>query len=293
MRKRAFLKKNLVSDIEGISKFEQLSVAKLENDITDEEENVLAELLENSSQKQYEHQLMQKSKLEPDINIVFPNKNYLKHYKLAANRKVIYLVGSIAATAALLVTFFVSNTDSDNYNGLAINNNNFEKPSLRQPFIKTETKETVNISFEYAKVADNNEVDTTVFVERVNELVAEIDTRRVEELAGGYNSLPVSSSQLNEITVNMIDEDLQEAKVEDYVNATLQQLGVKQTEKEKSVLAKAGQSVLQSANKFIKKRFQVKKVEIEDGRKLYAVRAGSLEFYTNLKGKKNKEKKPK
>jgi hypothetical protein len=127
----------------------------------------------------------------------------------------------------------------------------------------------------------------------VNELVAEIDTRKVKELATGYNSIFVSSSQLNQITVNMVDEDLQEAKVEDYVNATLQKLGVKQVEKEKSLLAKAGESVWQSANKFIKKRFQVKKVEIEDGRKLYAVRAGSLEFYTNLKGKKDKEKKTK
>jgi hypothetical protein len=90
--KRTFLKKDPISDIEGISKFEQLSIAKLENEITDVEETVLAELLEKSPQKQYEHQLIQKSKLKPDTTIIYPNKNALKHYKLASNRKVIYLV---------------------------------------------------------------------------------------------------------------------------------------------------------------------------------------------------------
>jgi hypothetical protein len=291
--KKNLLKKNPISDIEGISKFEQLSIAKLENEITDVEETVLAELLEKSPQKQYEHQLIQKSKLKPDTTIIYPNKNALKHYKLASNRKVIYLVSSIAASVALLISFFAITAKTVNYSGLAINGSYFEKPSLRQPFAKTETKQTENTTFEYTKIADNNVVYTTVFNKRVNELVAEIDTRKVKELATGYNSIFVSSSQLNQITVNMVDEDLQETKVEDYVNATLQKLGVKQVEKEKSLLAKAGESVWQSANKFIKKRFQVKKVEIEDGRKLYAVRAGSLEFYTNLKGKKDKEKKTK
>ncbi len=290
-KKKNLLKKDPISDIEGISKFEQLSLAILENDITEKEEKVLAELLEDSPLKQYEHKLIQKCRLESNTNIVFPNKRSLKHYKLAANRKVIYLVSSVAASVAILISFFVINTDSINYNGVAITDKSFDNPLLRQPFIKIETKQTESVNFENKQVADSITVDTVLSLERTNELVVEIEPRKVEELLASSDYSIVTTSKLSSITINTVDEDLHEAKVEDYVNATLKKLGVTQAEKEKSILAKAGESVLKSANKFIKKRFQVKKVEIEDGRKLYAVKAGSLEFYTSLKGRKNKDKK--
>ena len=293
--KKNLLKKDPAVDIEGISKFEQLSIAKLENEITIEEEKVLAEFLKNSSKKRHEHQLIQKSRLEPDENITFKGKKALKHYQVAGNRKVVYWLSSIAASVALLISFFLVNDNDIVNKGLAIQYRNFNQPALRLP---SKAKESMEIEKErvfkdtYAKVVNNEAVDSVLAI-RENELVAEINPRKTEAIIISSGNTMLTSSDLSSLTINTFDKKLQEAKVEDYVNATLQKLGIEPIDEEKSLATKAGESVWQSVNKFIKKRFQVKKVEIEDGRKLYAVRAGSLEFYTNTKSRKNKNKKQK
>jgi hypothetical protein len=290
--KKHLLKKDPAIAIEGISKFEQLSIAQLENEITIEEEKILAELLKNAPQKQYEHKLIQKSKLAPDENIVFSGKKALKQYQIGGNRKIIYWLSSVAASVAVLVGFFLINSGSVTSNGVAINDSHFYQPQFRQPVDKKEIKEVKTTQDSYSKVIDNEDIDS-VFPERINELVAEIDTRKPKTIASGSNVAKLTASELSVITVNTIDKNLQKAKVEDYVNTTLQKLGIEPVVVEKSLVAKAGESVWKNVSAFFRKRVQVKKVEIEDGRKLYAVRAGSLEFYTNTKDRKKKNKKQK
>ena len=85
------LKKDPEVDIEGISKFERLSVAFLENDISDKEHLLLNKIIEQSEGKQHEHEVIQKTKLQIDKRVVFPNKSKLKQFPVFSNRKIIQI----------------------------------------------------------------------------------------------------------------------------------------------------------------------------------------------------------
>jgi hypothetical protein len=94
--------------INGISdNFEYLCIAKIEEDITENEQIELNKLLKNDKQKQSILKLYQKLKLKPNNALVYKHKTHLKRIKLfSLSYNNIRSIGSIAA--ALVLFFAVS-----------------------------------------------------------------------------------------------------------------------------------------------------------------------------------------
>jgi hypothetical protein len=111
--------------IEGLDEFEMLSIKMLENDITDVELNILEHLTTLSADRQKESLVFGKTKLFPDLNQHFENKDDLKQKNIL--RAIFYFTSSIAA-AVLLIFFSYQNFKNDinpefNHKLLSSNNN--------------------------------------------------------------------------------------------------------------------------------------------------------------------------
>ncbi|PLW99672.1 MAG: hypothetical protein C0594_16820 [Marinilabiliales bacterium] len=92
------------------SSFQDLCIANLEGDLNEREEEYFNELIEKDSKREKEYTIYKKTKLQPDLNIVFPNKKILKkkQYKIG---RIIYPV--LAAAAIFLLMLFVYNLNQD------------------------------------------------------------------------------------------------------------------------------------------------------------------------------------
>jgi len=291
-KNKALLKKDLSIDIEGITKFEQLSIAFLENDITSEEQLQLDEMLKKSEAKQYEHQVLQNTRLNADLAVIFPYKSRLKQYQLNnVGRKKFYFAVSMAASITLLAGIIFFGTQDNNRYALAFENSH-SKLNVSRYYIE---KEKVN-TFTEVKINHtdykNEEIviDTPVYI-RENSSVAVIEIKQAQQIEINNPCSEISSEIYTELAVATALKDEKDIKVEDYVNKTLYELGVEQKSENNSLLATAGKSVVQFFGKIFRKNIQVEKKEVEDGRKLYAVRAGSLEFYTSIKNRKQSSEK--
>lgn len=105
------LKKSIDYEIiEGLDEFEMLSIKKLENDISYVELNILEHLTALSEDRQKESIVFGKTKLFPDLNQHFENKNDLKQKNIL--RSIFYFTSSIAA-AVLLIFFSYQNFKND------------------------------------------------------------------------------------------------------------------------------------------------------------------------------------
>lgn len=127
--------------IEGLDEFEMLSIKKVENDITDVELSVLEHLTALSADRKKESVLFEKTKLSPDLNMQFDNKNDLKQKNTL--RLIFYYTSSVAA-AILLIFFSYQNIKKDlnpqiNNELLSSNNNikNLNDQSLNASFSDT------------------------------------------------------------------------------------------------------------------------------------------------------------
>jgi len=289
---KKLLKKDPEIDIEGISKFERLSVAFLENDITNEENLMLDEMLKQSEKKQHEHQLIQQSKLTADEKIDFQNKSKLKQFRLTNNRRIVYFVSSLAASVALLISIFLINSENEPKTGFALNYSDLDTPTIRQYTNNHNFTESKRFVIK-TNFVENNMIDTTTSIARISESIESIESKQAFFIESTSIKKQISHERILAITYTAaIKSKVQdEVRVEDYVNSTLQELGLEKRNNKKPLLARAGKSVAQFFGNLFKKNIQVKKIDVEDGRKLYAVRAGSLEFYTNVKSRKSKDKK--
>lgn len=285
LKNKEFLKKDLATDIEGISKFEQLSVAFLENDISVDEEMQLDSLIKTSDSRLYEHSTLQKTKLSINKDIKYPNKAQLKHFQLTANRKKIYFISSMAASIAIFLGL-IFHSNPKNYSATALKGFHFEIVASRIP---------VEIHHEYKSVQDfylnpnhitENQTDS-IKISRNSIEIAKISAKTISKFET-YTEKQLNQDQIlaqivpQKTTIKTSGKDIE---VKEYIDKTLQDLGIENTPKEKNILASAGKSVYQFIKRKFRKNIQIEKKEIEDGRKLYAIRAGSLEFYTSIKGK--------
>lgn len=290
---KAALKKDLTTDIEGITKFEQLSIAFLENDISEEEQQQLDTMLKKSDLKQHEHQILQNTKLNADLDVVFPYKSRLKQYHLNnIGRKKFYVAVSMAASITLLAGIIFFGSENNNRYALAFENNH-SKLNVSRYYIE---KEAIN-TFTEIKINRTNHkseeiiIDTPIY-NRESSAIALINIKKAPQLKlNNIAAGKISTEIYAELATATASTDENDVKVEDYVNQKLYELGVEQENEKKSLIATAGKSVAQFIGKIFKKNIQVEKKEIEDGRKLYAVRAGSLEFYTSIKNRKQSNQK--
>jgi len=284
------LKKNANFNMEGISLFEQLSIAKIEKDIDLNGIKQLDELLANSSDKRKEFQLFEKSKLTPDYSITFPNKKDIKRgfTIFAANR--FYYMASAAAIIILLIGFGIFyQPKNSSYQGKAISSVQIGNPIIRQshqienpiyendnnliakniqPTFDTSTRESLSI----------NQVSRKGIVAIEN---SKPNNRNLnlEDLAF-YSPAPISESN---------DDFL---SVKGYLNKQIKEKILKQPANEKTTMAVVGKAFGRVLSKVFKKEISVDKKVMEDGSTLYAFKAGSFEIYTNIKSSKKEENLP-
>ncbi|MEO5570126.1 MAG: hypothetical protein ABIT08_17445 [Bacteroidia bacterium] len=108
-------KKSLKREFNTKENYQQYLIAKLEGDITKDEQNELNKYLFQHPEFQKEEKLFALTKLVPDVSVVFPEKSKLKRAIpiYAGNRKAFYF--SIAAAACILlllgVYFLRTNTN--------------------------------------------------------------------------------------------------------------------------------------------------------------------------------------
>jgi hypothetical protein len=109
--------------IEGLNEFEILAVKKIENDITSSEEEILTHLTSISPERSKEFSTFKLTKLKPDTNAIYPNKDILKK-ETGIFRRIYAYSGAIAA-AIVLVLFFFSLIRTPGNEVFDYNNNDF------------------------------------------------------------------------------------------------------------------------------------------------------------------------
>jgi len=109
--------------IEGLNEFEILAVKKIENDITGSEEEILTHLTSISSERSKEFSTFKLTKLKPDTNAIYQNKDILKK-ETGIFRRIYAYSGAIAA-AIVLVLFFFSLIRTPGNEVFDYNNNDF------------------------------------------------------------------------------------------------------------------------------------------------------------------------
>jgi len=96
------LKKTEMSETLNCSYFEELCIAKIEDDLSIIQQNELNKILKNDKKNEKIFSLFSKTKLVSDSKIIYPNKSKLKK-TIYLNRSLYY---SISAIAALFIIFF-------------------------------------------------------------------------------------------------------------------------------------------------------------------------------------------
>lgn len=293
------LKKDLSHDIEGITRFEQLSVACLEKDISKDELIELNVIINKSEHKALEHQTIQSLKIIPDSDVKYPYKRQLKHYQLPKFRFLAIATMSVAASAAALIGLSILLRTENVQRAVAVHAFDFHKENTRTIVIKENKGSNVDKTNTvlYAEVQENK---VNNGVEKVQEIVnnqsvdlEELNLRTISHV-GQQEDLLIQGIDIANITVQntpTVNEDLE---TNDFVRKRLEELGINEYPKQstrKSFIALAGKTAVNFLGGVFRRNVQIKKTEMEDGRRLYAVRAGSYEFYANrpVKNKKAKE----
>lgn len=99
-----FRSENDVRLPQGINNMNHFLLARLEGDLNSDQEKAFDEFVKILPNMSREYELLQKAKLQPDMNIVYPDKKGLKKKKILA-LPMIRLVSSISVAAAMIVVF--------------------------------------------------------------------------------------------------------------------------------------------------------------------------------------------
>jgi hypothetical protein len=279
------LKKNSDQDIIGISKFEQLSIAFLENDISPEDCDNLNKILQLDETKLAEHKLLNSTRLKSDLSVVFPNKKQLKRFSIGyyLSKKLIYY--SVAASAALIMCFVVFfNPDRNPQVGksIAITGYNFKNRVIIENRVSNIKVSNVQI------INDINikNTDTTEIREKFD-----IQTLNNKQLAS-IDLPPALIQELNSGVVaanpyKYINNDDEYKTLQAYLEKRFKEKVLRQKENEKVTLI----SVVNAFGRFTKrvfdKKIEVEKFKTEDGESLYAIKTDSYNLYTRNARKKS------
>jgi hypothetical protein len=101
---KKLLKKSLFSIMNRKQmSYDELCVAGMEGDLEQKEQELLFSYINEDRARQEEHELLKKTILEPDLNIVFAHKQRIKKQAFVVYRRIIY--PAVSAAAAVLVLF--------------------------------------------------------------------------------------------------------------------------------------------------------------------------------------------
>jgi hypothetical protein len=282
------LKKNAQTDIPGISSFEQLSVAMLEGDITSDENYHLAEILKKEKDKNYIHKLIQKSKLVPDLSIVYPNKALLKHKKNTTKYIDYRYVLAMVASVAILLSFIVlihQNKPVQFGSPVSNKNHSFKTRAIIK---ENSEKELIN-AYHIIQQTDYPEFDSTLIREKLtiqtikSKQLAEIDVPLIKDQIPNLELL----NHFNEINTN--DEGYTSFAV--YLKNKFKEKFLKQDKNERITFISIVNSFGRFTKKVFNKKIEIEKTITEDGKFLYAIKTDNFDLYTKTKAReKNKSK---
>lgn len=293
------LKKDLSYDIEGVTRFEQLSIAYLENDINKTELEELNGIINKSEHKALEHQTIQSIKLSPVSNIEYPYKRQLKHYQLPKFRFLAIATMSVAASAAALVGLSVLLRTENIQRAVAIQTYDFHMENNRTIVVeeKYESNTDIDNIVLYAEVRENEvKISEEDVLDIANNKSADLEKLQLKSITkiGQQEDLLINQVEIANISFSNASSENEELETRDFVRKRLEELGINQNPTQstrKSFIALAGKTVVSFIGGIFRRNVEIKKTEMEDGRRLYAVRAGSYEFYANrpVKNRKVKE----
>ena len=267
------LKQNPTKAINEITKFERLSIAYLENELTGNEQVELNRLLINSDKKKKEFQLIQKTKLSADNNVVFNSKSELKKLfvvkRKMRNYKVIYRVAAVFILLMSL-TFFLYQNSRTNLTGKQLTKIN-TYPELRKVVQNKETviitiKDHLSVTTLQDQIKKQEDRQKILIPE---ELVAHKCLKIDRKNTHVYSGQLLSGINKNTYAFNKMpkkEEILFESKVKNKINAT-------------------GKYLFVEVKAFVKKKLSYKKSYTDNGRMLIAFNIGDYQYKIDKKQK--------
>jgi hypothetical protein len=281
------LKKN-ASSVSGLSLFEELSVAFLENDISQKDAEKLKGLISTNEKLKKEHELLQKTKLSPDSSVVFPGKITLRK-KIPGGlifRPLYYTAIAASVTILFGLGFLFTNTKS---NEKARSLNNFvHNYTTGKKLIENQTppKKKVIINSGFTKIEEEPEID------------------RVKNHLNAIGSIPVGAIQIAKSDINteisgqqayktQVSTDSDFKGIKPFLAEKFKEKVLKQDANEKVTAISLVNAFGRFTKKVLNKKLEVEKVTTDDGALLLAIRTESFDLYTkrNVRVKSQSRKK--
>ncbi|RLD61564.1 MAG: hypothetical protein DRI95_14085 [Bacteroidetes bacterium] len=268
------LKQNPLKAIRGITKFEQLSIAHLENELDKNEQVDLDRLLINSDKKKEEFQIIQRTKLLADNDVIFPSKNDLKKLFIVKskikNYKIIYRVAAVFILLMGLTLFLYQNSRI-NITGKQLTKIKIY-PKLRKV---VQNKETNIIT-----IKDNLTISTSL------DQVEKQENKQIAQIPEELVAFKCNSIQDEGINFNL---DRLETGIYDNayaLNNKAKKREVSLDKKIKYTLIYTGKSLATRVSKAFKKTFHYEKSYTDNGRMLIAFNIGDYQYQIDKKQRK-------
>lgn len=146
------------------SNFDQLCIAKIENDLSENESNWFDELMANDDEKKKELEKYKLTKLKADLSVVYQEKSNLKRTTAKLRRNIITVISVAASVIIIMGLYFTLTNNGDIYNEIAVNQDK------KSGFDKIENNEPENQIIEKVKSKQVIKTNTT----NINQQLAEV-----------------------------------------------------------------------------------------------------------------------
>ena len=242
------LKQNKLKAISGITKFEQLSIAYLEDELVENEQIELDRLLLNSDKKKKEFQIIQNTKLSADSNLIFSLKNNLKKLFIVKSKTKNYrIIYRLAAAFVLLMglTLLLYQGSRTNLTGKQLTRIKVY-PELR--------KIVQNIKTDIITIRDNNTI-------AISQEQTEKQTNRQTILIPEK----LVTMKCNAVQYDGIEFDSDRLAISIYyntytLNSTYKRKEIVFEKKVRNKINATGKSLFAKSKTYVKKRFSYKKI---------------------------------
>lgn len=280
--------------------FEELCIAKLEGDLSENDNNHFNKFLEENSLKKQVFELYLKTILQPDKTIFFKEKSKLKINQIKRNYSLPFVISMAASVCLIILVYkYILNNKpipvkqiviTENRNQDAINNKNksylFTDQKSVMPLLKKSVNKN-NLSADIIK-DDKSKIDRNT-LRRNNSIMNSLNSIKINELKQPYSEIADHFLVVKENRNNVIEKD----------NSLLSQnFGLKGAEREinnyfNNIKNQGTFNFWQLASSGIKELSKItgsnikytKKVNSHSNRTIYSFNSKLLSFYNSHENK--------
>jgi len=169
-------------------------IAKMEGDLTAENEADFDNFLIKNPDKQKTFDLYKKTIIQPDLNIKFENKSLLKKLSLAQKRKrVLYSTISIAASIAIFLTIYFNLPETNTQNNL--NNANNEIVN-NESDVENSSNKNIAVVPDNQNITQKNTNNSIINSSnnRNNQIIKKIEAKAIQ-ISNNLNSIQISKNK--------------------------------------------------------------------------------------------------